>query len=117
MKDQINRGGEKVAAEEVENQFLAHDAIFDVALVALPDAYLGERVCAYIILKKSAALSAQEAKSFLRNRGIAAYKVPDVIEFVDAFPATGVGKVSKQELRQAIVRKALENKNEKDVSR
>ena len=50
-KDQINRGGEKVAAEEVENHLLAHDAIHDVAIVSMPDDYLGERTCAFVIAR------------------------------------------------------------------
>ena len=50
-KDQINRGGEKVAAEEVENHLLAHDAIHDVAIVSMPDDYLGERTCAFVIVR------------------------------------------------------------------
>ncbi|MCM2677365.1 (2,3-dihydroxybenzoyl)adenylate synthase [Alkalicoccobacillus plakortidis] len=109
MKDQINRGGEKVAAEEVENQLLAHETIFDAAIVAIPDDYLGERVCAYIILNKSFTIEAKEVKAYLRSKGLADYKIPDVVHFVDSFPETGVGKVSKQQLRQAIVQKVLMN--------
>ncbi|MEN1936053.1 (2,3-dihydroxybenzoyl)adenylate synthase [Paenibacillus sp. 102] len=103
-KDQINRGGEKVAAEEVENHLLAHLAVHDVAIVSMPDDYLGERTCAFVIARGQAP-TAKELKIFLRNRGIAAYKIPDRIEFIDSFPQTGVGKVSKKELRKAIAEK------------
>jgi 2,3-dihydroxybenzoate-AMP ligase len=100
-KDQINRGGEKVAAEEVENHLLAHPAVRDAAVVAIPDPFLGERTCAFVIPREAppppAALTA-----FLRERGLAAYKIPDRIEFVAAFPQTGVGKVSKKALREAL---------------
>lgn len=101
-KDQINRGGEKVAAEEVENHILAHPAVHDANVVAEPDPYLGERVCAYVILRSGAGpLKAVAVKRFVRERGLAAYKVPDRVEFVDVFPQTGVGKISKKDLRKA----------------
>ncbi|WP_410982490.1 (2,3-dihydroxybenzoyl)adenylate synthase [Bacillus cereus] len=103
-KDQINRGGEKVAAEEVENHLLAHEAVHDVAIVSMPDDYLGERTCAFVIARRQAP-TVGELKIFLRNRGIAAYKIPDRIEFIESFPQTGVGKVSKKELRKAIAEK------------
>ncbi|MFC9179017.1 MULTISPECIES: (2,3-dihydroxybenzoyl)adenylate synthase [Streptomyces] len=107
-KDQINRGGEKVAAEEVENHILAHPAVHDANVVAEPDPYLGERVCAYVILRPGAGpLKAVAVKRFVRERGLAAYKVPDRVEFVDAFPQTGVGKVSKKDLRNAAARTAV----------
>lgn len=95
-KDQINRGGEKVAAEEVENHLLAHPGVLDAAVVSMPDQFLGERACAYII-PRGAAPAQAELQSFLRERGLAAYKIPDRVEMVEDFPQTGVGKVSKKE--------------------
>ncbi|MGY0022386.1 (2,3-dihydroxybenzoyl)adenylate synthase [Streptomyces sp. YJ-C3] len=101
-KDQINRGGEKVAPEEIENIILAHPAVHDVSVVAVPDAYLGERSLAYVILREGAEpLKPVAVKRFVRERGIAAYKVPDLVEFVDVFPQTGIGKVSKKQQRSA----------------
>ncbi|MFE1290330.1 (2,3-dihydroxybenzoyl)adenylate synthase [Streptomyces sp. NPDC058751] len=101
-KDQINRGGEKVAPEEIENIILAHPSVHDVSLVAVPDEYLGERTLAYVILRAGAEpLKPVHVKRFVRGRGVAAYKVPDLVEFVDAFPHTGIGKVSKKGLRSA----------------
>ncbi|MCA1226811.1 (2,3-dihydroxybenzoyl)adenylate synthase [Saccharopolyspora sp. 6M] len=102
-KDQINRGGEKVAAEEVENHLLAHPAVHDAAVVSMPDPYLGERTCAFVVARGEAP-KARELIKFVRQRGLAGYKVPDRVEFVDAFPQTGVGKVSKRDLREAIQR-------------
>ncbi|MFI6938378.1 (2,3-dihydroxybenzoyl)adenylate synthase [Streptomyces sp. NPDC050418] len=99
-KDQINRGGEKIAAEEVENVILGHPAVHDVSVVAVPDEYLGERTCAYVILRAGAEpLKPVAIKKFVREGGLAAYKVPDRVEFVDTFPQTGIGKVSKKDLR------------------
>ncbi|MBQ0827124.1 (2,3-dihydroxybenzoyl)adenylate synthase [Streptomyces tagetis] len=99
-KDQINRGGEKIAAEEVENHLLAHPAVHDANVVGEPDPYLGERTCAYVILRSGAEQPRPVAiKRFVRDRGLAAYKVPDRVEFVTEFPQTGVGKISKKDLR------------------
>ncbi|NPC94428.1 (2,3-dihydroxybenzoyl)adenylate synthase [Bacillus sp. WMMC1349] len=103
-KDQINRGGEKVAAEEVENHLLAHPAVHDAAVVSMPDEFLGERSCAYII-PCDKTLTTMEIKAFLRERGLAAYKIPDRVELIDSFPQTGVGKVSKKALRKVIAEK------------
>ncbi|QES35845.1 (2,3-dihydroxybenzoyl)adenylate synthase [Streptomyces venezuelae] len=101
-KDQINRGGEKVAAEEVENHILAHPSVHDANVVAEPDAYLGERTCAYVILRADAEPMRPAAiRKFVRERGLASYKVPDRVEFVEVFPQTGVGKISKKALRAA----------------
>ena len=100
-KDQINRGGEKIAAEEVENHLIAHPAVLDAAVVAMPDRYLGERTCAFVVTEGEAP-KALALKVFLRDRGLAGYKIPDKVRFVDAFPVTGVGKISRNELRRAL---------------
>nr|WP_042191324.1 (2,3-dihydroxybenzoyl)adenylate synthase [Kibdelosporangium sp. MJ126-NF4]CEL19999.1 2,3-dihydroxybenzoate-AMP ligase [Kibdelosporangium sp. MJ126-NF4]CTQ97223.1 2,3-dihydroxybenzoate-AMP ligase (EC 2.7.7.58) [Kibdelosporangium sp. MJ126-NF4] len=101
VKDQINRGGEKVAAEEVENHLLAHDGVHDAVLVGIDDPQLGEKTCAFVI-PRSPEPSAAELRKFLRERGLAAFKIPDRIELVDEFPYTGVGKTSRRALAQAI---------------
>ncbi|MCM3294098.1 (2,3-dihydroxybenzoyl)adenylate synthase [Paenibacillus sp. MER 180] len=103
-KDQINRGGDKVAAEEVENHLLAHPGVHDAAVVSMPDEFLGERTCAFVI-PYEAAITGSELKDFLRDRGLALYKIPDRVEFVESFPQTGVGKVSKKMLRELIAAK------------
>lgn len=103
-KDQINRGGDKVAAEEIENHLLAHPGVHDAAVVSMPDEFLGERTCAFVI-PYEAAITGSELKTFLRDRGLALYKIPDRVEFVESFPQTGVGKVSKKMLRELIAAK------------
>lgn len=109
-KDQINRGGEKIAAEEVENHLLAHPAVHDAAVVAMPDTYLGERTCAYVVARQQIDLpTSADLRRFVRDRGLAAYKVPDKVKFVDSFPTTGVGKISKKNLR-ATLRARLEER-------
>ncbi|QWP75264.1 (2,3-dihydroxybenzoyl)adenylate synthase [Lysobacter sp. K5869] len=98
-KDQINRGGEKIAAEEVEGYLLAHPAVFDAALVAMPDRWLGEKTCAFVVLRDAAQATPRELAQCLRERGIAAFKIPDRIEFLAALPRTAVGKIDKKALR------------------
>jgi len=102
-KDQINRGGEKVAGEEVENHLLAHAAVHNAAVVAMPDAFLGERICAFVIVRGQAP-AAKELRAFLRSRGLADYKLPDRFEWVSSLPQTGVGKVDKKLLRARLSR-------------
>lgn len=97
-KDQINRGGEKVSAEEVEHQLRGHAGVHDCAVVAMPDAHLGEKSCAFVI-RSDERLRSVDLIRFLRERGLATYKIPDRIEFVAQFPKTPVGKVSKKQLR------------------
>jgi len=102
-KDQINRGGEKVAPEEVENLILAHDAVHDVSVVGVADRVLGERVKAYVIPREGVeppALNLGSIRRHLRERGLAAYKMPDVVVIVREFPRTAVGKVSKRMQRE-----------------
>jgi 2,3-dihydroxybenzoate-AMP ligase len=101
-KDQINRGGEKIAPDEVEAHLLAHPAVHDAAVIAVPDDRLGERTCAVVVLRDGAAPTPAELRRHLRERGLAAFKLPDRVEVVPAFPQTGVGKVSRRELRAAV---------------
>ncbi|ALE83875.1 enterobactin synthase subunit E [Pseudonocardia sp. HH130629-09] len=101
-KDQINRGGTKIAPEEVENHLLAHPAVHDASVVGVPDDVLGERTKAYLVPREGAdtgALTLAGARAFLRERGLAAYKLPDLVEVVPAFPSTVAGKVSKRAQR------------------
>ena len=100
-KDQINRGGEKVAAEEIEHLLMAHADVVDAALVAMPDAHLGERSCAFVI-PRAPGLNARVLRQFVQGLGVAAYKLPDRIELVPELPKTPVGKIYKQQLRKRI---------------
>lgn len=97
--DHINRAGEKISAEEVEDHLLAHPQVFDVAVVSMPDEYLGERICAFVIPRDGEKPRPPEIKAWMRGRGVAAFKLPDQIVFVDNFEVTAVGKTSRKELR------------------
>jgi len=107
-KDLINRGGEKISAEEIENLILMHPAVQNVACVPIPDPVLGERMCACVILRKGAALTLQELVAFLMNEEIAKHKLPERLEIVDDFPLSPLGKVSKKDLTERIARKLKE---------
>ena len=111
-KDLINRGGEKISAEEIENLILMHPAVQNAACVPMPDRILGERVCAYVILRPGGALSLGELVGFLSEQEIATHKLPERLEIVDEFPLSPFGKVSKKELAERIARKLNQHSQE-----
>jgi len=104
-KDMINRGGEKISAEEVETLIMGHPSVLTTAVVAMPDPVFGEKSCAYVILHPGKTLEFEELKEFLMNKQIAKFKLPERLEVVDEFPLTSVGKISKVELRKDIAKK------------
>jgi 2,3-dihydroxybenzoate-AMP ligase len=101
-KDLINRGGEKISAEEIENLILTHPAVKNVACVPMPDPVLGERMCACVILRRGETLALTELVAFLMNEEIARHKLPERLEIVDDFPLSPFGKVSKKDLTERI---------------
>jgi 2,3-dihydroxybenzoate-AMP ligase len=105
-KDLINRGGEKVSCEEVENLILMHPAVHNVACVPVNDADLGERMCACIIPKPGSSIGLAELVEFLKDKEIAKFKLPERLLVCDDFPVSAFGKVSK---------KALSERAEKDA--
>ncbi len=110
-KDMINRGGEKISAEEVENLVLSHEGVLNVAVVAMPDPIMGERTCAFVILRAGCKLTLEELIRFLLGKRIAKFKLPERLEIVEAFPMTSVGKVSKKDLRAQIASKLKAEEN------
>ena len=101
-KDLINRGGEKISAEEVENLILSHPSVKNVACIAVPDPDLGERMCACVLLRDAASLRFDELKTFLLGKEIAKYKIPERLEILPDFPLSTFGKVSKKKLVEMI---------------
>lgn len=104
-KDLINRGGEKISAEEVENLILSHPAVKNVACIPVPDPALGERMCACVILREGASLSFAELKDFLIAKEIARFKIPERLEMMPDFPLSTFGKVSKKKLGEMVAAK------------
>ncbi|RDE07844.1 (2,3-dihydroxybenzoyl)adenylate synthase [Pelagibacterium lacus] len=97
--DHINRAGEKISAEEIEDHLLAHPDVFDAVVVSIPDPALGERSCAFVIAHAGAEPRPATLKGWMRQRDVAAFKVPDQIVLVPGFETTAVGKISRKQLR------------------
>jgi 2,3-dihydroxybenzoate-AMP ligase len=103
VKDLIDRGGEKVNAEEVELLVAGHPAVAEIALVAMPDPRLGERSCAYVVPRDPQnPPTLADIRTYLEAEGLAKYKWPERLELIDALPRTPVGKVAKVTLRADI---------------
>ncbi len=103
IKDVVDRGGEKINSEEVEWACNAHPSIAATAVVGMPDAHYGERVCAFVIPRENkVAPTVAELGDFLRAHGLAKFKWPERIEVVSEFPTTKSGKLSKADLRKMI---------------
>ncbi len=108
VKDNISRGNEKFAAEEVEKLIVQHPAVLDAKVVAMPDRYLGEKACAFIIPRPGETCPDVPALgAFLVGLGLAKFKLPERVETISEFPVTRVGKFDKMAMR-AIVREKLE---------
>jgi 2,3-dihydroxybenzoate-AMP ligase len=101
IKDVINRGGEKINAEEVELLLLRHPAVAQAAVVAMPDPRLGERSCACLVAE-GRPLSLDEIREHLAALGVAKFKWPERVEWTDALPRSNIGKVDKRALRERI---------------
>ncbi|MFM0210730.1 AMP-binding protein [Paraburkholderia sediminicola] len=101
-KDLINRGGEKISAEEVENLILMHPAIQNVACVPMLDPGLGEKMCACVVLKPGHTLELAELVAFLTGHEIARFKLPERLEVLPEFPVSTFGKVSKKALGEHV---------------
>jgi 2,3-dihydroxybenzoate-AMP ligase len=106
-KDVINRGGEKISAEEVEDLLIDHPKIRRVTVVPMSDPELGEKGCAYVIPEEGVEITLQELIDHLTKKKVAKFKYPERLEVVDSFPYTSVDKVSKKALREDIEAKLL----------
>ncbi|WP_434619535.1 3-phosphoshikimate 1-carboxyvinyltransferase [Arthrobacter sp. A5] len=100
VRDIINRGGEKLPVAELEQLLHTHPAIADVAIVAMPDARLGERACAFVRLAPGAELSFSGLQRFLQHSGVSKHYWPERLEPIDEIPRNPVGKIQKFVLRE-----------------
>jgi len=103
--DLINRGGEKISCDEVENLIFGLPQVKQVSLVAMPDPVFGEKACACVVLKPGTRLGFDELIAHLRGQRIASFKLPERLEVMPAFPVSPVGKILKRELREMIASK------------
>ncbi|ELL2626470.1 medium-chain fatty-acid--CoA ligase [Escherichia coli] len=109
-KDIIVRGGENISSLEVEDILLQHPKIHDACVVAMPDERLGERSCAYVVLKAPHhSLSLEEVVAFFSRKRVAKYKYPEHIVVIEKLPRTASGKIQKFLLRKDIMRRLTQD--------
>ncbi len=99
VKDIIIRGGNNISAQEVENLLVGHPAVQEVAAIGMRDEILGERVCVFAVPKPGERLTLEGIVDFMKGAGVAAYKLPERLEVLDAMPRNPVGKTLKAQLR------------------
>ncbi|EFB8859905.1 medium-chain fatty-acid--CoA ligase [Escherichia coli] len=109
-KDIIVHGGENISSREVEDILLQHPKIHDACVVAMPDERLGERSCAYVVLKAPHhSLSLEEVVAFFSRKRVAKYKYPEHIVVIEKLPRTASGKIQKFLLRKDIMRRLTQD--------
>jgi cyclohexanecarboxylate-CoA ligase len=108
LKDVIIRGGENISAQEVEALLVTHPAVSEATCVAAPDVVMGERVCAFVILRPNTTVTLEDLRMHLLLTGLARYKLPERLEIRDDLPRTASGKVQKAPLRSELAAAAGE---------
>jgi 2,3-dihydroxybenzoate-AMP ligase len=109
-KDMINRGGEKISCEEVENLILGHPKVKSAVLVGMPDPVFGEKACACVVTLPGETLLFSELVAFLRERQIASFKLPERLELFSELPVSPVGKILKRQLRESIAERLAQQR-------
>jgi non-ribosomal peptide synthetase component E (peptide arylation enzyme) len=104
-KDVIIRGGQNIYPAEIEGLLLAHRKIKSVAIVSMPDPIMGEKACAYVALNPGEHFTFEEMISFLKEKRIARYKLPERLEIRAELPLRGHQKVAKVELQKELIQK------------
>ncbi|HVN27160.1 MAG TPA: AMP-binding protein [Candidatus Binataceae bacterium] len=102
VKDMINRGGEKVSAEEVENLVIDHPKLRAAALVPMSDPLMGEKGCLFVMCEEGTTIDLSEIIAHLESKRVARFKFPERLEVIESFPMTAVGKIAKMVLRERI---------------
>ena len=115
-KDMINRGGEKISAEDVENHAYRLPQVAHAAAVAMPDEILGERVCLYVVKRPGSSLSLSDVQAHLEQLGVSKVAWPERLELVDELPTTKVGKIDKAALRAHVASHLVEEAGDKDFT-
>lgn len=100
LKEMINRAGEKITPTELEEILLTHDKIEEVQVVGIPDQILGEKIGVFVLAGDNE-ITLNEIRTFLKEHGVAHFKLPDLVKKIDAWPLTSVGKISKETLRKS----------------
>jgi acyl-CoA synthetase (AMP-forming)/AMP-acid ligase II len=105
-KDIIIRGGQNISPEEVENHIQGHPKIAEVAVIGYPDKVMGERVCACVVAQPDQEINLEELVAFLREKKIAAFKLPERLVMLASLPRNPVGKLLKGSLREQVLPEA-----------
>ncbi len=105
LKDIIIRGGENISVKEIEDLLHTHPCVSEVACVAMPDAKMGEKACAYVTTREGVNLTFEEMVDFLAKQGLSKRKIPERLEVTKQLPRTPSGKIIKTELRKDIAKK------------
>ena len=104
LKDVVIRNAENISATEVEEAVLFHESVTDVAVIGLPDSRTGERVCAAIVLAPDSSIDVPRLAEHCISLGLAKYKCPEEIVFVEAIERNPMGKIQKDKVREAVAR-------------
>ena len=108
-KDVIIRGGENISSVEIEGILMLHENVVEAAVVSYPDNRMGEKACAYLVLKDpEKGMDIKEMQSHMEANGIAKFKWPERLEFIEALPRTETGKIQKFKLREDVREKLKE---------
>jgi non-ribosomal peptide synthetase component E (peptide arylation enzyme) len=113
VKDMVNRAGEKVSAEEIENLVIDHPKISAAALVPMSDPLVGERGCLFVVCEPGMTLGLSDIVIHLEGKRVAKFKFPERLEVVESFPTTAVGKIAKKALRERIERTLIQERDDR----
>jgi fatty-acyl-CoA synthase len=102
IKDMVIRGGENVYPREIEEFLYTHPAVKDVQVIGVPDERYGEELCAWVIVREGASLTAEDVRAYCKGK-IAHYKIPRYVMFVEGWPMTVSGKVQKYKMRETSI--------------
>ena len=105
VKDLIIRGGQNISPEEIEDILNSHPKVYESAALGMPDSKLGERVCVYIVPQEGQTVTLEELVSYMRDKEVAVFKLPERMEITNELPRTPVGKIWKRMLREYITKK------------
>jgi len=103
-KDMIIASGFNVYPKEIDELLMTHPKVLEVCTIGIPDPYRGENIKVYVVPKPGQTMTAEEVQAFCRKT-LAAYKVPKLVEFIDALPKSAVGKILRRELRDLDTKK------------
>jgi non-ribosomal peptide synthetase component E (peptide arylation enzyme) len=105
LKDMILRGGRNISPRLIEDHLVAHPAVREVAVAAMPHAALGEQACAFVTLAHGQRLDFESMIAFLRERNISVWQLPERLEVMDELPRSVGGKIAKNKLTEWITAK------------